>query len=199
MATPHRFSRADADRILRRAAEIEGADDDRDLSLAEIRTIAGEAGFAPQTLERAIADVRTASLAASRQTPVKKSGLIVVHLSTEREIPVGLNGDQLMRVVQLFPSYREDPALVKLDEHEITWRDRRGIRFGITSLGGLTEVHVYVSGFIVRRGRWIRWVKAAADRLEMLALLVAGQRTAGGAADRGRLPAPPGGGSGDAG
>jgi hypothetical protein len=169
MATSRRFSRVDADRILRRAAEIEGAGD--------------------ETIERAIADVESASLVASRQTPVKKSGLVVAHLSTEREIPVGLNGDQLMQVVQLFPPYREGPAQVKLDEHEIAWHDGKGIRFAITSVGGLTEVHAYVSGFLFRRRRWARWVKAAADRLEILALLVAGQRAGGGAPVRARLPA----------
>lgn len=192
MATSRHFSRVDADRILRRAAEIEGAGDEGRLTLTELRSIAGEAGFAPQTIERAIADVESASLVASRQTPVKKSGLVVAHLSTEREIPVGLNGDQLMRVVQLFPPYREGPAQVKLDEHEIAWRDGKGIRFAITSVGGLTEVHAYVSGFLFRRRRWARWVKAAADRLEILALLVAGQRAGGGAPVRARLPVPPG-------
>ncbi len=192
MSASHHFSRGDADRILRRAAEIEGADDERRMSLAELRAIAGEAGFSPQTVERAIADVQTASLAASRQTPVKKSGIVMAHLSTVREIPVGLDGDQLMRVVRLFSPYREGPTQVKLDDDEITWRDRKGVRFAIASVGGLTEVRVYVSGILFRRGRWFGWVKAAADRLEMLALLVAGQRSIAGEADRARLPAPPG-------
>lgn len=147
------------------------------MTLAELRSIAGEAGFAPQTVERAITDVQSARLAASRQAPIQKSGLAVAHLSTVREIPVGLDGDQLMRVVRLFSPYREGPARVKLDDDEITWRDRKGMRFAIASLGGVTEVRVYVSGFLLRRGRWTGWVKAAADRLEMLALLVAAQRS----------------------
>jgi len=184
MTAPPNFSRVDADRILRRAAEIEGADDERRLSAAELRQIAGEAGFAPQTVERAIADVRSAALAASTRTPVKKSGLVVAHLSTVREVPVGLDADQLLRVVRLFPPYREGPAQVKLDEDEISWRDRKGIRFSVASVGGLTEIGVYVSGFLLRRGRWAEWVKAAADRLEMLAFLVAGQRTGGGGPER---------------
>jgi len=50
MATSRHFSRVDADRILRRAAEIEGAGDEGRLTLTELRSIAGEAGFAPQTI-----------------------------------------------------------------------------------------------------------------------------------------------------
>ena len=192
MTAPHNFSRVDADRILRRAAEIDGADDERRLSLTELRLIAGEAGFTPQAIERAIADVESASLAASRRTPVKKSGFVVAHLSTVREIPVGLDADQLMRVVRLFQPYREGPAQVKLDEYEISWRDHKRIRFAIASVGGITELRVYVSGFLLRRGRWAGWVKAAADRLEMLALLVASRDVGGGEPGRARLPPAPG-------
>jgi len=180
MTSPHHFSRVDADRILRRAAELEGSGDDRRMSAAELRQIAGEAGFAPQIIERAIADVQSAALANPNRTPVKKSGLVVAHLSTVREIPIGLDADQLLRVVRLFPPYREGPAQVKLDEDEISWRDRKGIRFSVASVGGITEIRVYVSGFLLRRGRWSDWVKAAADRLEMLAYLVAGQRSGSG-------------------
>jgi len=167
------FSKADADRILRRASEIEGSADPRSLSLAELRSIAGEAGFGPEAVERAIAEVKEATSVEVVPTPVQKWGWIVTHLSTLREIPVELTSDQLMRTVRLFQPYREGPAHVKLEERELTWRDRKGLRFTLTSSGGVTELRVYVSKPLLRRGRWMGWVKAAADRLEMLVLLVA--------------------------
>lgn len=54
------FSRTDADRILRRAAEIEGSDDSRRLTIEELQVIAGEAGFGLQAVEPAIAEARSA-------------------------------------------------------------------------------------------------------------------------------------------
>ncbi len=39
------FSKLDADQILRRAAEIEGSEDTGPITIAELRSIAGEAGF----------------------------------------------------------------------------------------------------------------------------------------------------------
>jgi hypothetical protein len=183
MPAPHQFSRVEADRILRRAAELEGTGNERALTLAELRTVASEAGFAAQTLERAIAEAQDASLAAGRG-PVRRSGLVIAHLSTVREIPVGIDADQLMRVVRLCQPYREGPAQVKLDESEISWRDRKGLRLAVTSSGGITEVRVYVSGLLLRRGRWTGWVQAAADRIETLVSLVAAQR----ALPRAQLP-----------
>jgi len=188
MTTSRHFTKVDADRILRRAAEIEGADDDTRLSLTELRKIAEEAGFSPHTVERAIADVQSAGLAAAKGPPVKKSGLVVAHVSASREIPVGLDADQLMRVVRLFQPYREGPAQVRLDDHEISWRDRKGIRFSIASMAGITVVRVYVSGLLPRRRRWSSWVQAAADRLGMLVLLVAGQSSVGGGEVHAQLP-----------
>jgi len=167
------FSKTDADRILRRASEIEGTADPRTLTIAELRSIAGEAGFGPEALERAIAEAREATAAVAPQAPVQRWGLIITHLSTHREIPVQLNSDELMRIVRLFQPYREGPAQVRLDEHELTWRDRKGLRFAVTSAGGVTEVRVFVSKALLRKGKWMGWVKAAADRLEMLITLVA--------------------------
>jgi hypothetical protein len=43
----------------------------------------------------------------------------------------------------------------------------------MTSAGGTTEIRVFVSKVLLRRGRWMGWVKSAADRLETLTLLVA--------------------------
>ena len=167
------FSKLDADRILRRAAEIEGSEDTRTLSLDEIRSIAGEAGFGTTAVERAIAEAREAGLPGTRVHPVQKWGLVFVNMSTLREIPVQIDSDELMKVVRLFQPYREGPAHVKLEEHEITWRDRKGIRFSMTSARGVTEVRVHLSKPLIRRGRWMRWVKATADRLEALTWLVA--------------------------
>lgn len=180
MTTARHFTKVDADRILRRAAEIEGAGDESRLSLIELRQIAGEAGFAPHTVERAIAEVQSAGLAAATRPPVKRTGLVVAHVSTDREIPVGLDSGELMLVVRLFQPYREGPAQVKLEDHEISWRDKKGMRFSVASVAGITVVRVYGSGFLLRRGRWVRWAQAAADRLEMLVLLVAGQNPPGG-------------------
>jgi len=123
-------------------------------------------------VERAIAELREATSLEVVQTPVQKWGLLITHLSTLREIPVELSSDQLMRTVRLFQPYREGPAHVKLEERELTWRDQKGLRFSLTSSGGVTEVRVHLSKVLLRRGRWMGWVKAAADRLETLVLLV---------------------------
>ncbi len=168
------FSRLDADRILRRAAEIEGADDGRHLTVAELRLIAEEAGFGADAVQRAIAEARDGTRTAHRP-PVQRWGLVVTHLSAIREIPVEVSSDQLMRAVRLFQPYREGAPQVKLEEHEVVWRDRKGLRFAVTSANGLTEIRVYVSRVVLRRGRWTGWVKTAADRLETLILMVAAQ------------------------
>jgi len=175
MTDSHSFSKVDADRILKRAAEIEGAEDSRRLTVDELRLIAGEAGFGPRALERAIAEARTASALEVRRSPVQRWGLVLTHLSALREIPVALNADQLMRAVRLFQPYRDGAAQVKLEEREITWRDRKGLQFTLSSHGRGTEIRVYLSKLVVRRGRWTEWVKAAADRLEALLLMVADQ------------------------
>lgn len=176
------FTKLDADRILRRAAEIEGSDDARRLTMEELRAIAEEAGFGASAVERAIEEARETALAAVRRTPVQKWGLVVTNLSSVREIPVEIDSEQLMRVVRLFQPYREGPAQVRLEEHEITWRDQKGLRFSVVSAGGTTEVRVFVSKVLVRRRRWMRWVKAAADRLEALVLLVSSRDAGSGGA-----------------
>ncbi len=98
---------------------------------------------------------------------------MVTHLSAIREIPVEIGSDQLMRAVRLFQPYRDGPPQVKLEEHEVAWRDRNGLDFSVTSAGGITEIRVFASKLVLRRGRWMGWVKSAADRLEALILLVA--------------------------
>jgi len=176
MSAPQLFSRAEADRILRRAGELEGTGTERSLSAEELRAMAAQAGFAPQTLERAIADVQSARRVLNR-SPVRSSGLVIAHLSAVRELAVGIDADQLIQVVRLCQPYRDSPADVRLDESEISWMDKKGLRLAVTSVGGVTEVRVYVSGFLCRRGRWKRWVQAAADHLEALVSLVAAQRS----------------------
>lgn len=173
MADATTFSRGDADRILRRAAEIEGSEDVSRMSEAELRAIAGEVGLGSKALERAISEARGRPAPEVRRPPVRKWGLLVLHVSAHREIPLPMTSDQLMRVVRLFQPYRDGSAQVKLEDHEISWRDRKGLRFGMTSAGGMTEIRVYVSRFALRRGRWMGWVRAAADRLETLVELVA--------------------------
>ena len=169
------FSKLDADQILRRAAEIEGSEDARPITVAELRSIATEAGFGSQAVERAIAEAQRAATAEVRRHPVQKSGLLITYLSTIRTIPIEISSEQLTRAVRLFQPYREGPAQVKLEEHQITWRDRKGLRFTLTSGGGATEIRVFASKILIRRGRWIGWVQSAADRLESLILLVATQ------------------------
>ncbi|MGD2120221.1 MAG: hypothetical protein PVJ76_00685 [Gemmatimonadota bacterium] len=175
MTDPIIFSKIDADRILKRAAEIEGSEDAKPLTDSDIRSIAAEAGFGSRAVERAIAEAKRAVTANVLSPPVQKSGFLITHLSTHRSIPVEVSSEQLTRAVRLFQPYREGPAQVKLEENQITWRDRKGIRFTVISSAGVTEVRVYVAKPLIRRGRWIGWVKAAADRLEMLALMVATQ------------------------
>ena len=64
---------------------------------------------------------------------------------------------------------------VKLEEQQLAWRDRKGLEFTVRSASGTTEIEVYVSKLLLRRGRWMGWVKAAADRLETLVFLSATQ------------------------
>ncbi len=172
MADSPTFSKIDADRILKRASEIEGSEDTRPLTIDELRSIAGEAGFGAHAVERAIVEAQQAAPTEVHHHPVQKSGLLIAHLSTVRTIPIGISSDQLMKAVRLFQPYREGPAHVNLGEHHITWRDRKGLRFTLMSAGGVTEVTVYVSKFFVRQRKWTSWVKSAADRLEALVLLV---------------------------
>jgi hypothetical protein len=167
------FSRMDADRILRRAAEIEGTEDAGPLTVAELRSIAGEAGFGSRAVERAIVEAQQADAAEVSRHPVQKSGLVITHLSTMRAVPIEISSDQLMSAVRLFQPYREGPAHIDLGEHQIMWRDLKGLRFAVTSAGGVTEIRVLVSKFLVRKGKWMGWVKSAADRLEALVYLVA--------------------------
>ena len=180
------FTKLEADRILKRAAEIEGAEDPGPMSLEEIRSIAGEAGFGLRAVERAIAEAQQAMRAGSHRPPVHKSGLVIVHLSTVRQLPVEISSEQLMRAVRLFSPYREGPPELKLEEHQVSWRDRKKIRFTVTSAAGLTEVRVMASRPMIRRGRWRRWVKDAADRIESLIYLIATQDVPAGSL---RLPA----------
>ena len=175
MTDPPMFSKVDADRVLRRAAEIEGTEDSGPITAKELRSIAGEAGFGSRAVERAISEVQQAGLAEVRRYPVQKSGLVVVSISTVRVVPTQITSEQLMRTVRLFQPYREGPAQVKLEAHQITWRDQKGLHFAVTSAGGETEVRVFVSRLLLRRGRWMGWVNAAADRLESLVVLVAAQ------------------------
>ena len=191
MNDPLMFSKIDADRILKRAAEIEGSEDTRPLSVAELRSIAGEAGFGTQAVERAIAEAKRATSAETRRPPVQKSGLIFTHLSTTRSVPVEVNSEELMRAVRLFQPYREGPVQVKLEEHQIAWRDGKGLRFSVISSDGGTEIRVYVSRPLLRKGRWMGWVKSAADRLETLVFMVATEGDPG-ARVLARLPTPPG-------
>ncbi|MFC1575058.1 hypothetical protein ACFL5A_00225 [Gemmatimonadota bacterium] len=173
------FSKIDADRILKRAAEIEGLEDTKPLTVAELRSIAGEAGFGSHAVERAIAEAKRAAQSEVHRPPVQRSGVVFIHLSTVRSMPLEVSSEQLMRAVRLFQPYRDGPAQVKLEEHQITWRDRKGIRFTVTSAGGATEISVYVSKLLFRRGRWMGWVKAAADRLETFVFMEAAQDPSG--------------------
>lgn len=183
---PKDISPQDADRILRLAAELEGKGDARGLSREDLRSIAAEAGFSRHAVERAMTDVLDSELISVVRPPVQQSGLFFMHLTAVREIPASMTSEQLMRVVQLFHPYREGPARITLEDQEIVWRDRKGLQFAVTSGSGVTILRVYVSKLILRRGRWKSWVKAAADRLEMLTLAVARQDRA-----RPALPSPP--------
>ena len=175
MNDPTVFNKLDADRVLKRAAEIEGSEDAKPLTVKELRSIAQEAGFGVHAVERAIAEAKRAASRELRTPPVQKTGVIITHLSTHRSVPVSISSEEFMRAVRLFQPYREGPAQVKLEEERITWRDRKGIRFMVTSSEAATEIHVYVSKPIFLRGKWIGWVKSAADRLETMVFMVATQ------------------------
>lgn len=166
------FSKIEADLILKRAAEIEGSEDGRPLTIDELRSIAGEAGFGTEAIERAIAEAQQAAPSEALHHPVQKSGLVITDLSTIRALPIQISSEQLMKAIRLFQPYREGPAQVSLGENQITWRDRKGLRFTVTSAGGATEIRVFASVFFLAKGRWMGWVKSAADRLEALVFLV---------------------------
>lgn len=167
------FSKVEADRILKRAAELEGSEDPGPVTLDDLRSIAREAGFGAQAIERAISEAQQTATANAYRHGVQSSGIFVRHLSTSRSIPVEISSEQLNRAVRLFQPYREGDAQIQLGPQSIKWRDRKGLRFTVTSVGGVTEIDVYVGRPIVRRRRWVNWVQAAADRLEALILLVA--------------------------
>ena len=173
------FSKSEADRILKRAAEIEGADDARPLSVEELRSIAGEAGFGPSAVERAIDEAKQVARQGLPPQPVHRSGFVVTRLSTSRTVPFELNSQQIMRAIQLFQPYREGSAHVRLEEDRLTWSDKKGLTFTVWSGGGTTEIHVFVSKLLIRRGKWMGWVQLAADRLEALTLMVAAHAVAG--------------------
>ena len=185
------FSKVDADRILKRAAELEGSEDSGPLSVDELRSIAGEAGFGAHAVERAIAEAQQAESGEVQREPVRRSGLVITHISVQRFIPVEISSEQLMRAVRLFHPYREGPAQVNLGANEITWRDRKGIRFTVISSSGVTEIRVLVSKILLRRGRWVRWVESAIDQLETLMRLVAMRNLPRSAARQAQLPAGP--------
>ena len=173
------FTKLDADRILQRAAEIEGSDPGRAMSVSELRGIAGEAGFGSTAVERAIAEALEVGPPGSVRAPVEREGLLHVKMWTIRAIPVELDSDQLIRAVRLFQPYREGPANVNLEDRQITWRDRKGLMFHLMSYGGETEIRVRVSKRLgLRSGRMMGWVRAAADRLESIVYLVAARDTA---------------------
>ena len=167
------FSKVEADRILKRAAEIEGSDDAGPVTVDELRSIASEAGFGAQAIDRAIAEARRAEAASAHRHEAQKRGLVFRHFSTSRSVPVEIDSEQLMRAVRLFQPYRDGPAHVNLGVNGITWRDRKGLRFAVSSSGGVTEIKVEVSRILIRRRRWMAWLHSAADRLETLILLMA--------------------------
>jgi len=174
------YSKVDADRILKRAAEIEGSEKSVPITVEELRSIAGEAGFGSRAVERAISEARLSGPPQIHRNPVQRSGWVIHQLSTVRAVPIEITSEQLMRAVRLFQPYRDGPANINLEEHQVTRRDRKGLRFTVTSAGGMTEIRVFVSRLLIRRRRWREWVEAAANRLETLVFLVA-PRDLGGA------------------
>lgn len=167
------FSKVEADRILKRAAEIEGSDEAGPVTIDDLRSIASEAGFSFQAIDRAISEAKQAAAISAERQRVQVTGRIVRHVTAVRSVPVEITADQLMQAVRLFQPYRDGQARVRLGPAAITWRDRKGLAFRISSAGGVTEISVTVTWFVVRRKRWISWVQTAADRLESLVLLMA--------------------------
>jgi hypothetical protein len=166
------FSKAEADQILKRAAEIEGAEDAKALTVDELRAIASEAGFGAQAVERAIAEARRLTTQPVPTDPVLRSGLLMTRISARRTLRVELGSEQLMQAIRLFQPYREGAVEVRLEEDRLTWRDGKGLLFTVWSGGGVTELQVFVSKVLLRRRRWTTWVRSAADRLAALIQLV---------------------------
>ncbi|MDH3733885.1 MAG: hypothetical protein OEU54_10145 [Gemmatimonadota bacterium] len=179
MSKPRTFSKLDVDRVLRRAAEIEGSEDGKPISVEELKSIAGEAGFGAHAVELAIREAQQAAIMPVPHPPVEARGLVIARLSASRTVPIDISSEQLMRAVRLFQPYREGPAQIKLGEERIRWHDMKGLAFTVSSAGGVTEIQVQVVKPLLRRARWSEWVKSAADRLQALVLLVASQPAAG--------------------
>lgn len=173
MAETPLFTRLDADRILQRAAEIEGSQEAGPITAAELRVIAGEAGFGSPAVERAIAEALQDSPTGVQRGPVERAGFIVNRMSTVRTLPFELGSEALLRAVRLFHPYSDGPAQVSLEQRTLTWRDSKGLRFRVLSQAGETEVRVGAGRVLLRKGRWMGRVNSAADRLEALILLVA--------------------------
>jgi hypothetical protein len=130
-------------------------------------------GFSPQAIDRAISEAKQAAAISAERQRVQVTGRVIRHVTAVRSIPVEITADQLMQAVRLFQPYRDGQAHVKLGRAAITWQDRKGLTFRVTSAGGVTEVAVTVTWFVIRRKRWTNWVQTAADRLESLILLMA--------------------------
>ncbi len=169
------FTQHDADRILQRAAEIEGNDEGHAMSVRDLRGIAGEAGFGAGAVERAIAEALEFGGREGRPAPVEVEyeGFIFAKMWTLRTIPIELSSDQMLRAVRLFQPYLEGPARISLEDRRISWRDRKGVIFHLESSRGQTEIRVRLSKFVIRRERMKGWIRSAADRLEALVYLVA--------------------------
>ena len=93
MAEQPVFSKIEADRILKRAAEIEGADDAGPLTVDDLRSIASEAGFGARAVERAIAEARQATKREIQRAPVHATGVFFAHISTRRTIPLEISSE----------------------------------------------------------------------------------------------------------
>ncbi len=177
MIARNHLSGSDADRILKRAAELESAETSDPLSVDEIRAVAEEAGYDPSTVERAISE--TLDPAPQPLDNVQTSGFLATRFHTTRSIPVQLTAKELMKAVELLMPYFEAPPEVKFRKGSLVWRDRRKLRFELDP--GLDAVGLQVSSprLMGQKARWKDWVGKAADQLEAMIRYAASERAKG--------------------
>ena len=163
---------SDADRILARAAEIESSKGRGVLSVDELRSIAAEAGFSTEALERAISETLRAPAPAPESDISVTSGLMVTRISATRTLNEALTPDEMIETAHLFTPYFEPTTAPRYSDGSVSWRDSRRIDLEISRVEGGTTIRVEFAALVVWTAPWKKKVVRAAEKLERLARYV---------------------------
>lgn len=121
------LSRADADRILQRAVELEGDDSGGSLTPDELRSAAAQAGIDLEAVERAIAEVREEAWKGRRSGEGDRETTVL----EERVVPVKLSGRELGWMIHLLNRLDEAGDDVRWEDGLLTWRRKDGVTVAI--------------------------------------------------------------------